>query len=429
MFRLDNAIRDYAWGSTHEIAAFLGTAASGGPQAELWIGAHPGDPSRCPDGTTLDELIGADPDRHLGADVRSAFGARLPFLMKVLSVNEPLSLQVHPDPAQAVDGHRRELAAGLPFDDQRRNYKDPWHKPELVVALTRFEGMAGFRDTAASARLLRMLELGWADELAARIEAGPAAECLRTETSRILSRDVPGLSDRLIELATAAEKAANRLRSETAFGASDSVQLRDRLEAARVFSMVVELADRYPDDPGVLVALLLNHVMLDPGEALFVDSGVVHAYCSGLGLEIMATSDNVLRAGLTPKHMDVAEVLAVTDFAPIPPPRWSPSEPRTPGTDCFQPPVGDFRLQVSTATPEPATVPATAGPRVLLVLDGDVEVSPANADPVRLTRGAAVFIGHDDGAVQVRGEGRFAVGSVPEVHHARDRAVEPPAQA
>jgi mannose-6-phosphate isomerase len=179
-------------------------------------------------------------------------------------------------------------------------------------------------------------------------------------------------------------------------------------EALRVFAQTNALAERYPEDPGVLVTLLLNHVVLAPGEAMFLGAGVVHAYTSGFGIEIMASSDNVVRAGLTPKHVDVQELLHIASFTPIPPPLWAPTEVGE-GGECFDPPVDEFALLVGDA---PLEGLAPDGPRIVLVLDGSVTVA-AGGDEERLDRGAAVFVPHDAGPMRVVGSGRVAIGVVP----------------
>ncbi|WP_345458281.1 mannose-6-phosphate isomerase, class I [Nocardioides marinquilinus] len=384
-----NPVRDYAWGSTTRLARFLDRTPTGDPEAELWIGAHEGDPSLLPDGRRLDEAIADDPAALLGDACHDDFGGRLPFLMKVLAVDRPLSLQVHPSAEQARRGHEREDGAGLALGAPQRNYKDPWHKPELLVALTEFEGLAGFRDPAASARLLRLLDAAWSAETAGRLEREPLRDVV-TDTLRLGGETLVDVVREVGEQA--------RLVAGTAEG-----------EAARTLSRVGELALAYPGDAGVLVALLLNNVLLAPGEAMFVDAGVVHAYFGGFGLEIMASSDNVLRAGLTPKHMDVAELLSVTDLRAVPPPRWEPAE-RGPDHVVLRPPVAEFVLTVGR--PPLRDLPAT-GPRVVLALEGEVTVSAAH-ERLTLRRGEAAFVAHADGAVVVEGDGRVAVGSVPE---------------
>ena len=391
MHLLDNPIRDYAWGSTTALATFLDREPGGEPEAELWVGAHAAAPSTLPDGRRLDEEIAARPGPMLGPEVAQRFGERLPFLTKVLAVDQVLSLQVHPGGEQARRGHAREEAAGLPPDSPERSYPDPWHKPELVFALTPFETLAGFRDVSHTAELLRMLGVTWAEDVARRLVEGDPAACLRAvveETLALPGSEVEGL---------VAEVSAARGR----------VRYADP-EAHRVLEILGQLASRYPDDPGVLVSLLLNDVVLQPGEALMVQPGVVHAHGSGLALEIMATSDNVLRAGLTPKHRNVAELLTATDFRPIPPPRCLPQ--RTgPGFAHFAPPVEEFELTV--ARPPVDALPSS-GPRVLVALDGPVEVA-AGGETVEVGQGRSVFVEHQDGPMVLSGPGWVAVGAVP----------------
>ncbi len=392
MLRLTNVIRDYAWGTTGDLSEFVGRTPSGGPEAELWIGAHHGAPSRLPDGRALDEVIRDDPLTMLGPDVRAAFGDRLPFLMKVLAVNEALSLQVHPTSEQARAGHAREDLASVPVDAPTRSYPDPWHKPELVVALSRFDGIVGFRDVARTAEILRLLSLPWADATADRLLAGPADTALRELVSETLARSGPELSALIRELGEAARQA------DVAVDA----------EAVRVFAMLEDLTGRYPDDPGVLVTPLLNYVVLEPGEAMFVEAGVVHAYGAGFALEIMTSSDNVLRAGLTGKHTDIEELLAITDFNPSAPPRRGPLEL---GVDRVGLTPGSEEFELLLGRPPLDGVPES-GPRVVLVLDGDVELATRN-DRITAGKGEAVFVPHADGPLEVHGAGRVAVGSVP----------------
>ncbi|MCW2815764.1 MAG: mannose-6-phosphate isomerase, type 1 [Nocardioides sp.] len=412
MFLMDNPVRDYAWGSTTGLAQFLGREPSGGPEAELWIGAHELCPSGLPDGRRLNDVITQDPTQVLGGRVCDLFGDRLPYLMKVLAVGQPLSLQVHPSAEDARMGHRREDDDDVAIDHSTRNYKDRSHKPELVFALTTFEGLAGFRDVAKSAAMLRLLKVGWADETADRLESGAPAEALRSVVTNTLALEGRGLARILRDVGDAARHAGARAtREEGRHAVHRKGDATIRPEAARTFTRVGELVKDYPRDPGVLVTLLLNNVLLAPGEAMFVAAGVVHAYLDGLGVEIMASSDNVLRAGLTPKHMDVPELLSVTSFAPIPPPRWEPSE-KTREFLHLEPPVAEFCLSVGR-TPL-RRVPAT-GPRTVLVLEGTITVTPRSGsdDPVTATRGQSVFISHDDGAIELTGVGRVAVGAVP----------------
>ena len=409
MQRLDGAVRRYAWGSRTLLPRFLGDEPDGDPHAELWLGAHPGDPAGLDDGTTLADLISRHPERVLGPDVAWRFGGRLPFLMKALAAAEPLSLQVHPTAERARAGFAREETAGIRVGARDRSYQDESHKPELIVALTRFEGMAGFRDVAKSAAILRMLGLPWTDAVADELTVGEPEKALHAVVAGMLA--LP--ADEIAELLVAVSAAARRAEEERHRRRPPSPRMhRDRddvdREATRVFAQTPPLAARYPTDPGVLVTLLLNHVILSPGEAMFLDAGIVHAYTSGFGVEIMAASDNVVRAGLTPKHVDVPELLEIADFRPTLSPQWDPEE-AGPAVLAYTPPVAEFSLHVVAA---PASDLPVAGPCIVLVLDGEVTVA-TDTDSQTLAQGAAVFVGHDEGALEISGSGRVAIGGVP----------------
>jgi len=407
--RLTNTVRDYDWGSRLHIARLQGLPTAEQPMAEMWLGAHPGAPSTLADGRTLDEAIAADPTALLGARVADRFDGRLPFLMKLLAAAEPLSLQVHPSSEQARAGYAEEDRAGVPLMSAARNYKDASHKPELIYALTRFEGMAGFRELGHTAEILRLLGLPWLDNVATLFEeTGTPFQSLRSVVKEWLSLGGAALSDRVEEVRRAAAVAEDRAH-RAATRRSEPVVDRQSVEreSRRVFAQTAELAAKYPHDAGVLVTLLLNHVVLAPGEALFLDAGVIHAYTSGFGVEIMAASDNVVRAGLTSKHVDVPELMRISDFRPMPAPLWAGQE--VDGVQVFDPPVRDFVLQLADV---PCAVLAAAGPRIVLALDGAVRVAAGGTD-VLLAPGESAFVAGADGPLSVSGEGRVAVASVP----------------
>ncbi|WP_164519780.1 mannose-6-phosphate isomerase, class I [Nocardioides ferulae] len=413
MYRLTCATRPYAWGSRTHLPRFRDEEPGDGPQAEMWIGAHPGDPSLLPDGTRLDDRIREHPLATVGPASAELFGPRLPFLVKALAAAEPLSLQVHPTSERARIGYAEEEAAGIPLGAPNRRYQDPFHKPELIYALTRFEGMAGFRDTEKSAAILRLFGLPWADELSWRLEDGPAYQTLHAVVAEMLAMSGDPLRDLIAQLGDAAVRAEERSHS-TRMPSGRRYRERTSVEreGTRVFAQTAALAKRYPDDPGVLVTLLLNHVVLAPGEAMFLDAGVVHAYTSGFGVEVMASSDNVVRAGLTPKYVDVPELLDIASFTPIPPPLWEPTLVRR-GVLCFDPPVTEFALFV-VEPPEGELVEqlADTGPRTVLALDGTVTVHTA-AGSSEISRGHALFLGDADGPVTLSGQGRVALATVP----------------
>ncbi len=369
LIALHGVIRRYAWGSATAIPGLLGIEPTGEPAAELWLGAHRDDPARAPDHeATLDELIARDPVGLLGPDVVERFGPHLPFLLKVLAPAAALSMQVHPDLAQARAGFAAEEARGVPREASERNYKDANHKPELLCALTEFDTLCGFRPVDQTLRLINALDVA---ELAPYGELLARPDGLRAAFTRLLELDRPGraaLCEPVIQACRRMAAARGAWSREAAFA-------------------VLAAADA-PGDIGVVLTLLLNAVHLEPGEAIFLGAGNVHAYLRGVGVELMANSDNVLRCGLTPKHVDVPELLRITDFAPLPEPRC-PSRPGVAGERAFQTPVPDLALGL-VAVDGPVEITA-AGPQILLCTDGSAEVT-SGAGYVVLSRGHAVFV-------------------------------------
>ncbi|MEU6078891.1 mannose-6-phosphate isomerase, class I [Streptomyces sp. NPDC047108] len=376
MDRLANTVRPYAWGSTTAIPRLLGFEPTGEPQAELWMGAHPGAPSRVDRGAgplALSDAIAADPEGHLGTAVTDRFGPRLPFLFKILAAGAPLSLQVHPDLAQANEGHADEEARGVPIDAPHRNYKDANHKPELICALTPFEGLCGFRPEREAADLLASLDVDSLKPYVDILHAQPEADALREVLTAVLTADRTAMAETVTQAAAAAERLA-----EVDGPHQDAY-------AACAF-----LARHYPGDPGVIAAMLLNHVTLQPGEALFLSAGVPHAYLSGLGVEIMANSDNVLRCGLTPKHIDVPELLRIVRFESTAPGVLRP-EP-VGGEETYETPVEEFRLSryVLAAAGEGRRIPSGT-PQILLCTDGSALLR-SGTDELRLEQGESAFL-------------------------------------
>jgi mannose-6-phosphate isomerase len=377
MQRLVNVIQRYAWGSLTAIPQLLGAAPDGQPQAELWLGAHPSAPSQTPAGRRLDALIAEAPQRLLGAATVERFGPRLPFLLKVLAAAQPLSLQAHPSLPQARAGFAREEAAGVPRHAGHRNYKDENHKPEIICALTPFRALCGFRRVSETARLLRALGL---------------------DTSTLERQGLRAYFEQVMTLPKAAQ-------ATLVAGAVERAKTPVPGFEAEC-SLAVHLAAAYPGDVGLIGALLLNLVTLAPGEALFLGAGNLHAYLEGTGIELMANSDNVLRGGLTPKHVDVPELLSVLKFEDGPAVRLVP---RGAGEAVYETPVPDFRLSRVEVGGEVRL--AARGPQVLLVVEGEVTVSArplphaGAGEGARLKRGESVFIGADEGDVTLSGAG------------------------
>lgn len=372
MDRLENGIQRYAWGSREAIATLQGRPASAEPEAELWMGAHPQLPSHVTRGDlrrSLRDWVAEAPTRELGPAVAAAFG-ELPFLLKVLAAEEPLSLQAHPSAAQAAAGFAREDAEGIPRDAPQRSYRDPRHKPELLCALTPMDALCGFRAPGETARLFR--GLGAPAKLVALLDAGD----LRAVFGDLLARDRGDRAELVSHMVAACAAPPPGFERECAWA--------------------VRLAAKYPGDVGVVSALLLNLLTLAPGEALFLDAGNLHAYLHGVGVELMAASDNVLRGGLTQKHMDERELLAVLDFSPIEarpvPVLQTSAEERT-----YRTPAREFCLsRLDVAGHEVRRV--LDGPEIWLATRGDARLQSARGELV-LRQGEAAFLSPDDGFV------------------------------
>ena len=393
MLRLANQTRDYAWGSPTTIPVILGAPATSDPVAELWMGAHPSAPSHAitDDGAVpLDELVRSAPGDLLGPAVHAKFGPALPYLLKVIAADAPLSLQVHPRIDQAESGFDAEESAGVPIDDPRRSYKDRNHKPELLYALTPFEALCGFRPAHEAAGLFAGLDAPLADALRDVLLAG--ADPIRDAVARLLDAALRPSPEEVDEVARAC-----RARLDTSPD-PDS------------YRTVVLLAEAYPGDPGVVMSLLLNHLTLQPGDAMFVPAGAVHSYLRGVAVEIQSSSDNVLRAGLTPKHLATAELLATIDCEAAPPRRVVPAT--VDGSQVFTAPVDDFVLTVTASDDDVVRPLPGTGPRILLCLEGEFTVATATAE-LRLAQGATAFVPASDGALTARGHGTLVQAGVP----------------
>ncbi|MBX3099066.1 MAG: mannose-6-phosphate isomerase, class I [Salinibacterium sp.] len=355
---ITNSPRDYAWGSRGEISALLGLEASGAIEAELWLGAHPGSPSR---------IVGSE------ETLIDVVGGRLPFLLKVLAAGSALSLQAHPTAEQARAGFARENAAGIALDAPNRNYKDEYPKPELIYALSdEFDALCGFRSAASIRAVIDTLAPApalsdWRDRLSTDAAIRDVFEWLITR------------GDGVDELVSTVVALADGSTPELETAAS--------------------LARDYPGDPGIVISLMLNRVTLTKGQVLSLPAGNVHAYLRGVGIELMTSSDNVLRGGLTPKHVDVGELLAVLDFRPVEVPYLVPKTPSS-GVNVFRPEVPDFVL----VTIEDEGSYELTGPGIALCTDGDLEIVGRGA-AYNLSRGDAVYITPDEGMLEFAGLG------------------------
>ena len=432
---IENTPRAYAWGSTDALPNMLGTAPTGEPQAELWLGTHPGSPAHVAKATpvqhTLIDLVESDPDRY------GVNGGPLPFLLKVLAIGAPLSLQVHPDRDQAAAGFAAEEAAGVPRDAPERNYSDPTHKPELLVALSEVTALSGFRDLSTAREDLLLLaaaarELGHTTgaaglEYAACRLVGRDGGALRREFLTWVFSGDQRIADALACLpavlhATATD--AGETPPANGFwerALEDGIADPDRLAALRA------LVTAHPSDAGVLVSLLLHLVRLAPGEAIFLGAGQLHAYLGGVAVEVMASSDNVLRAGLTRKHVDIAELCRIVDTSELSDPRF-PAERVGQGLLAWRPGVPEFQLGRARlreadadagsgyADSEAATsidLPARA-PVVLVVTAGKVRIERPDASPAEVAsarRGQSLYVSAGE-PIRLTGHGEVFLASV-----------------
>ncbi len=390
---LRGAIRTYAWGSRTAIAEFTGRPVPAAhPEAELWLGAHPQDPARLDtddgDVSLLDTLV-ADPDGQLGSVARSRFGDALPFLVKVLAADEPLSLQAHPSRQQAVEGYRREEKLGIPVTSPVRNYRDASHKPELLVALEPFEALAGFRPAALTIELLRALAVA---------ELNPYIELLNDQS------DADGLRALFTTWITAPQPHIDVLVPAVLDGAIGYITSGATRFAAEART-VLELGERYPGDAGVLASLLLNRITLAPGKGIFLPAGNLHTYLRGVAIEVMANSDNVLRGGLTPKHVDVPELLRVLNFTPTTEAQLSPPTHCDGISLVFDCPTEEFAGSILTLDGENLGHEVDApsrhdGPQILLCIEGATSVH-GKSKTLLLSRGIAAWVGADDGPIRL----------------------------
>jgi mannose-6-phosphate isomerase len=381
VFRLTNSIQPYAWGSRTALAALQGRAPSATPEAELWMGAHPLAPSRLPGGArSLEEAIAADPATLLGAPLVARLGRELPYLVKLLAAQQPLSLQAHPDAQQAAEGFAAEEAAGVPRTAPHRNYKDRNPKPELVVALTPFEALCGFKPIDELLALERALAVPAFSGKLSALRASPDAQGLRVAFAALLQTPA-GERAALVQAVLAALPSRPELSAEAAQSRA--------------------LQAQYPDDLGIVSALLLRRVRLQPGEGLSLGAGNLHAYLSGLAVEVMANSDNVLRGGLTPKHVDVAQLLRVLDFEPRPLPLVRPLADRD-GEELWATPAPHFRLSRRALVAGAVWAPARRGPELLLCTEGQVTVE-AGAERLLLSPGDSAFSPASDPPWTARG--------------------------
>lgn len=374
---------NYAWGSTTHLARLRGEQFSVLPESELWLGAHPVASATLPDagGLGLLEAIESDPERELGECVANAYDGRLPYLVKLLAADAPLSVQVHPSIEQAKAGFSAQNEAGLSMDDPARSFRDDNHKPELIVALTEFEAMVGFADQEAVLELFDLFSVDELDVVRAHIaDAGVAASM-----EMIVSLDATVLREATASLASKA--------SSLGGSRHDDAQL------------IGEVARDFPGDPGVVLAMLLNRIVLEPGEGVYLGAGVLHAYVKGLGVEVMANCDNVVRGGLTAKHIDVDALVDIVDPDAREPLVLRPSGDVT----TYPTPAPEFSL---TRLVQPDGWSRTPqGPEIVLGVSGTTAVRSQD-ERIDLQPGDAAWIRPSDGSYTVSSDGDAFIAAV-----------------
>ncbi len=372
---LKNPIQKYAWGSTTFIPQLIGEPApSKKPQAELWMGAHPRASSQVlSDGQwiSLSELIQKNPEGILGRSVAEKFSNKLPFLFKVLATAKPLSIQAHPNPNQAREGFARENRLKIPLNAPHRNYKDENHKPELICALTPFWALKGLRKTREVIALLDRISVSALKEEIANLQRHPRQNGLKGFFAALMNME---------------EKKQAKIITEV-------IAYSEKNDAEPAFEWMIKLHQEYPDDIGVLSPILLNLVRLQPGEAMHIPAGELHAYLEGAGIEVMANSDNVLRGGLTLKHIDVAELLKILDFTYN-------------KVDIFRPdghghtekiyPTAAEEFMLSVISVRERSVfqsPRKRSVEMMICVEGDAHITDlSNGDIMRLTKGTSIIV-------------------------------------
>ena len=366
-------IKHYDWGSTGGIPDILGTEDDGNPQAEYWLGAHPSGPARMGE-TTLYDVINEHPE-VVGVQNVRAYGSQLPFLMKILSASQPLSLQAHPNSEQAIAGFALEEELGLAIDDPTRTYKDTWHKPEILVALTDFDALVGFRSPLES--------------LALFTELGLPSATIQTMLGPLRHRDGgSGLAQVFLATLTMDDARKHFLDEVVSAAVNHVTEQTDLGEFCRT---AVLLDDYHSGDPSILAALLMNRIRLSPGDCLQIRPGILHAYLFGTGVEVMANSDNVLRGGLTRKHIDVDALVDVVDFTPAAPNLIQTITTAEPGILRYDEQVSEFSLwRLDLFLGREVELPASDCGRILLVIDGHVECR-VDGQELELVQGQSAF--------------------------------------
>ncbi|MBN2652407.1 MAG: mannose-6-phosphate isomerase, class I [Spirochaetales bacterium] len=389
IYRLINESQNYAWGDTKFIPNLLGEKNKKNlPYAELWMGAHSKLPSKVVEGEEampLDQLIEADPEIFLGDEVAKKFHNSLPFLFKVLSAASPLSIQAHPNKKMAEEGFARENSLGIPLDAPFRNYKDDNHKPEIICALTDFTAMKGFRVIDAIIENFNSTNIDELITIAKTLDSNNPEESLRLFFKSLFEID-------------------NDIIEKICF------ELKRNSSKSLEFKWVKKLLEFYPNDIGVLAPLYLNLVELKPNEALYLGAGELHAYLEGSGMELMANSDNVLRGGLTPKHIDLVQLNAVLEFCSS---EVNIIRPEQVGVESiFTTPSDEFLLTMIDVDGV-VELPAQNSISIMICVDGEIEAKDFREIIFSVERGNSFLVTPGEEPIVFSGKGRIYRASVP----------------
>ena len=394
---LRNTIQTYAWGSRKGISELLGTQVpSSEPQAELWMGAHPKAPSQVFYGNkwrALLELVNEFPNEILGERVAKKYNNRLPFLFKVLAAEQPLSIQAHPNISQAKEGFLRENKQGIAMDAFNRNYKDDNHKPEIICALSPFWALNGFRPVKEIIELLTKINSPHLLPSKKLLETNPNYLGLKQALEKILTMDKENITSAVIDTLEYVQKE------------KDNVPL---------FKWLISINESFPKDVGVLCTLLLNLVKLEPGQAMFLPARQLHAYLSGVGVELMANSDNVLRGGLTSKHMDIPELLKILDFSEVEISKLEGQSSKK-GELVYKSQTEEFRLSEISVNPGSSYLSEKdRSIQILLITNGQGTITDLESNfELQVTKGSSAMIPASVDQYQIKGNLALFSASVP----------------
>jgi mannose-6-phosphate isomerase len=373
---LKNTVQEYKWGSYTAIPELLGNdSPASTPQAELWMGAHPKAPSEVKlNGrwVSLLKIIEKNPKDILGKEVAEKYNNRLPYLFKVLAAGKPLSIQAHPSKLQAMEGFKRENSLGVPLDAHNRNYKDDNHKPECICALTNFWALNGFRKISDVLALLEKI----------------CPQGLKSDFKNLRGEpDSQGLKKFFQSIMTMERDKQNQIIADAKIDAQKFV------DDDQAFKWMINLHNEYPADIGIFSPILLNLICLKPGQAMFLPAGEPHAYLDGVGIELMANSDNVLRGGLTPKHVDVPELMNVLNFEERKIDILYPTE-RNECERIYASLADEFVLSVITLKNDLMCYsPTNRSVEILLCTDGDVIITDlGNNEKLFFGKGKSIII-------------------------------------